>query len=319
LKQANSSLETGKVQCPVCKSNEIGTYFQNCTDLLYQHPGKWRLCECKKCNIVFTDPVLSEEELLSYYPENYSAYNKKRSDNYPVLIKLLRKAVRFPYTIRFGDLLSLEPPFGKGRLLDIGCGSGLIMKQAIEQGWKCWGIDVSPFAVAKAKKNVPEATISQDTLEGFATETRFDLIYFSHVLEHLHNPKENISKCFNLLAPGGKLVVTVPNITSFEAKIFGKRWIGFDVPRHLIHFREDVIMQLLQESGFCKLKLRPAFFASSISESLILLLPEILRYKVLYSQAARYFYGLIIFPASVTYLMGNKSIIEITVQKPYVH
>ena len=79
--------------------------------------------------------------------------------------------------------------------------------------------------------------------------------------------------------------------------------------------RMTAVKQLLQDIGFEAITFRPAMLASSISESLLLALPEAIRYRLLGSRFARLLYLSMIFPASISYLLGNAGAIEITAQK----
>jgi len=289
---------------------------EGCKDILYRCPGDWVLLECMDCQLIFTVPFLTQDILLKYYPKEYSPYNPKAGLRGSIIGSLLRSAAMLPYCFRFGSPEWAETPSGKGILLEIGCGAGTFLKQMTEIGWKCWGADVSPLVVERARKNVPQATILQSSFEELSPKETFDMIMMSNVLEHLPDPVSAVRKCFELLAPGGKLIIILPNIDSFEAKLFGRYWIGLDIPRHMVHFREHVILRLLKTIGFSVVKIRPAMFASSISESLIMMLPVGIRYRFLHSRAARHVYLLTVFPAALSYLLGNRGLIEIVTQKP---
>ena len=77
-----------------------------------------------------------------------------------------------------------------------------------------------------------------------------------HVLEHLHDPREALSKAYQLLKRGGLLVVAVPNFDSLQARIFRQRWYHLDAPRHLYHFTPHTLKMLLHEVGFKVLETR---------------------------------------------------------------
>ena len=215
-----------------------------------------------------------------------------------------------PYTLRFGDPDWSVAPQGSGRYLDVGCGAGELLKRMSVTGWKCTGIDISPTAVAAALQAVPSASIEVATLTTFEPESPFALISMQHVLEHLPDPAESVTRCRALLEPGGLLVVGVPNIESFEARVFGERWIGLDIPRHLSHFSPSTLSALVERSGFDVLRLRPAMFASSLSESLALALPGRAGRWLLGSRIGRLLYFASVFPASLSYLLGNAPVLE---------
>jgi len=83
-----------------------------------------------------------------------------------------------------------------------------------------------------------------------------DVITMYHVLEHLHNPREALSKAYQLLKSGGLLVVAVPNLDSLQARIFRQRWYHLDAPRHLYHFTPRTLEMLLHEAGFKIVEIR---------------------------------------------------------------
>ncbi len=110
--------------------------------------------------------------------------------------------------------------------------------------------------------------IGQNIWEG----NRFDFVTMFHVLEHLPNPRLALKYAGDLLKPGGTLIIQVPNIASFQARLFGRRWYGLDVPRHVINFSPKALGLLLKEMDYefqivprFSLRDNPASIASSIA------------------------------------------------------
>src|SRR5439155_24436165 len=127
------------------------------------------------------------------------------------------------------------------------------------------------------------------------------------------NPVASLARCRELLEPGGQLVVSVPNIDSFEARVFGRRWMGLEIPRHLTHFSRPTLVSLLEQCGFEIVRVRPAMFASSLFESIVLSLPRRARQWFIGSKVGRLLYLAAVFPASISYLLGNESVLEVLV------
>jgi SAM-dependent methyltransferase len=73
---------------------------------------------------------------------------------------------------------------------------------------------------------------------------------FWHSLEHLPNPGEAIRHAARLLAPGGTLIIAVPNNDSLQARAFGDRWLHLDLPRHLAHLSTRSLRYGLRQNGF---------------------------------------------------------------------
>lgn len=289
----------------------------NCADILHSKPGMWRISRCLKCGLVATLPRIDKSELSDFYPQNYAPYNFSGRLKDGKFTGFFRNLVMAVYRFRFGDPDFVLQPFGGGKLFEIGCGSGMLIKRMRMIGWKCDGIDFSQHAVNQAKQNNPDSNISKSDLESYHSNEKYDLIILAHVLEHFHDPIIALEICKSLLNDAGKIYIAVPNINSWDAKVFGRYWIGLDVPRHTTHFSDASLFEILSKFGFEIEWSRPAMFATSISESLILMLPKTLRSIMQNSIASKILYFICIFPASLTYLFGNKPIIEVLAQRKY--
>jgi SAM-dependent methyltransferase len=130
------------------------------------------------------------------------------------------------------------------RLLDIGCGDGTFMLAARVSGWRVVGTELNPRAARDAGLEVYES--SERALE-FAP---FHCITLWHSLEHLPAPAALLKSLARSLAPGGSLVVAVPDAQGLQASVFRSGWFHLDVPRHLYHFGRRSLALLLEASGF---------------------------------------------------------------------
>ncbi len=77
----------------------------------------------------------------------------------------------------------------------------------------------------------------------------FAAVVFWHALEHLRSPAEYLERAGALLEPGGVLIVAVPNAASVQARAFGERWLGLDLPRHLVHLPLPALVARLRDLG----------------------------------------------------------------------
>jgi SAM-dependent methyltransferase len=271
--------------------------------------------ECHECRLVYTVPGSTPTALLDYYPDGYGPHAAARELRATRSGRGLRRLLTWPYRVRFGEPDWTPRPFGSGRMLDVGCGGGALLGRMAARGWRCLGIDTSATAVERTRLRVPAAQVRRGTLDAVPREPAFDLITVCHALEHMPDPVAAVRTMASLLVPRGKLFVSIPNLDSLEARLFGKCWVGLDVPRHCVHFRRPVFEALLERNGFRVLHARPALFASSISESLILMLPSIVRRRMVGSRAARYLYLVIAPVAIVSYVLGNAGVLEIVAEK----
>jgi ubiquinone biosynthesis O-methyltransferase len=104
------------------------------------------------------------------------------------------------------------PP--NGRILDVGCGNGVISRHLGRLGFNVLGIDVSEKTIAMARSIEPMPNVqfmTKSAEELVASGETYDAVICSEVLEHLSNPGALLKVLYETLAPNGKLIVTVPN------------------------------------------------------------------------------------------------------------
>ena len=151
-------------------------------------------------------------------------------------------------------------------LLDVGAGTGDFLVVAKENGWSVNGVEPNSKANAKASEKGLEL---KTTLEDFANQ-KFDVITLWHVLEHMPNLTDQVTRLSNLLTQDGTLIIAVPNFKSFDALHYKSFWAAFDVPRHLWHFSKKAISKLFQRENMQLVKTYPmvfdAFYVSLLSE-----------------------------------------------------
>ncbi|MGB8703683.1 MAG: class I SAM-dependent methyltransferase [Gillisia sp.] len=154
----------------------------------------------------------------------------------------------------------------KGRLLDIGAGTGEFLKIAKKKGWKVQGVE--PDSKARELSG-NKGIILESGLSKFRSE-KFDVITLWHVMEHLPDLKNRIIEIQHLLKKNGLLVIAVPNFRSYDAQYYGKFWAAYDVPRHLWHFSKNSLSELFSPHGFRQTDSKPlifdSFYVSMLSE-----------------------------------------------------
>jgi len=154
----------------------------------------------------------------------------------------------------------------KGRLLDIGAGTGDFLVTAKANGWQITGLEPSE----KAKKTAISKGVSFEKDIKNIENQSFDVITMWHVLEHVPDVEQQIKELKRLLKPNGTIIIAVPNFKSFDANYYGAFWAAYDVPRHLWHFSKISIEKLFARENMKLIKILPmvfdSFYVSLLSE-----------------------------------------------------
>lgn len=135
------------------------------------------------------------------------------------------------------------------KVLDGGCSTGEFLSVLKDQ-YLVEGYEPEPDAAHWARERFGLTVHTGDLASVSIQQNRFDLITLWHVLEHIPDLSEDVTQLNKLLRPGGKLLIAVPNINSFDAKIYKSCWVALDAPRHLWHFTLSSISALANSNGF---------------------------------------------------------------------
>ena len=134
-------------------------------------------------------------------------------------------------------------------MLDVGCATGIFLDGMRSLGWQAQGVEPSQVAADYAQQRFG-LDVFQGRLEdaGFA-DASFDAVTLWDVLEHVHEPRQVLDEIARILRPGGVLVLSLPNPDSLEARLIGRFWLGWDLPRHLNLFRPILLGAHLAKRG----------------------------------------------------------------------
>jgi len=239
------------MSCPVCL-NPVTAPALVGTDFLFESTSKtFTLYSCEACRCLFLHPMPDSREIERFYPADYW-WNARRSGGLKKLESVYRKlALRdhIAFITRAAGDRSVD-------VLDVGCGSGTLLGLLKQRGFRVTGLDFSAeaAAIAKAENGVDVAV---GTLEEahFPAES-FDVVTLFHVMEHVTNPRLVLAQVSRVLKPNGVAILQVPNIESWQFKIFGARWYGLDIPRHVIDYSRNSMLKLLADSGFVVNRIR---------------------------------------------------------------
>lgn len=208
----------------------------------------------KEYDILKTHPTPSLEVLPKYYEsEDYISHTDGKRTLFEKIYHLVkRNAIKGKVS-----LLNKEQN-SKGKLLDIGCGTGDFLVEAKNQGWTILGFEPNSDAKQLAAK---KGVLFTDDIFALPDNT-FDVVTMWHVLEHVPNLTEYIANLKRIVKPDGTIIIAVPNYKSYDAKYYNRFWAAYDVPRHLWHFSKTSIKRLFSDVDMELKKVKPMWFDS---------------------------------------------------------
>ncbi len=238
--------------CPACGKLSVAGEQMVGRDFMHGLPGAFTVATCTECGSGVTLPFLPTSELGQFYPDGYYAYTLPKGwPTRALALMLIRR--RGDKALR-GSPLSVLASMPAGKLLDVGCGRGDIGSAFVARGWTVSGVEPSEDACIGARERNIDAFAGTLEEAPFPPE-HFDAILFQHSLEHVAVPREDIHRAWELLRPGGVLIVSVPNFGSWQRRRFQANWRHLDVPRHRTHFTSPGLQQLLTDSGFTQIEM----------------------------------------------------------------
>ena len=184
---------------------------------------------CRSCGAVTTDPWLEGEELEAAYG---TWYRPAEGGRFSLFGDALLRATRRALAARIDQI---SPP---GPILDVGAGEGVLIDALAARGREAHGIERDP-----RHPRVRDTDLS-------SLDPGWAAAVFWHALEHLPAPGKAIDDAARLLVADGRLIVAVPNLASWQARVFGPRWLHLDPPRHLVHLPVATLVAGLQQRGF---------------------------------------------------------------------
>jgi SAM-dependent methyltransferase len=251
-------------QCPVCGSNRFKPFI-TCNDF-FVSGEQFEIRECSGCGFKFTANAKDEENIGRYYQsEEYISHSNTSKG----LVNAVYHRVRNYMLGRKSRLVEKVTGLKTGRLLDVGTGTGFFLNEMKKNGWQVSGTEKSDGARDFAQKEFGLEIEEPEQLFQLENES-FDAITLWHVLEHIHRLDENMEAFARLLKPEGKLIIAVPNHTSYDARHYKQYWAAWDVPRHLWHFGPEQMKFFGEKYGFQLQSLHTmpfdSFYVSLLSE-----------------------------------------------------
>ena len=231
-----SGEKLNQISCNLCAANE--------TKLFISSKG-YRFVKCICCGLVYQNPQPDFDNLRKRYSEEYFNYELENEENFYRLMRLGLKDI---------DFFNIANSVPNREFLDIGCATGRLLEYMRSQNWKVQGVDLTPQSASYGRNHRKIEIFSGTLEEANFPDSNFGVVHFSHLIEHVPDPKNFLREVDRVLMPGGLLLITTPNIRSFQAILFGSRWRSA-IADHVFLFSKKTMKMYLSEFKFNILKI----------------------------------------------------------------
>lgn len=271
--QVSVKLSTGRVEsgareavaCILCGARlrkGIGGLF----DTRFGLDGSYEVHLCQSCGLEQISPIPTLAALKALYESHYN-FGGEKGTIYTELRARFYSSFLYALWIRLDGDLSFHGSKGSGHLLDIGCNEGRGLEIYARNGFEVEGLELNAAAAAKARETGFKVHTCE--LSDLNVNCRYDVAVLSNVLEHSLDPRSMLANVNRILKPGGSVWISCPNSRSFFRELFGVQWINWHVPFHIVHFHAETLANLLRETGFANVTIRPISPAIWVTHSMI--------------------------------------------------
>jgi len=197
---------------------------------------------CRSCDFIFAPDIQSEDSTV--YDSNFGDTNihptyEKRDGKYVVRNRVKLEAL----------LDRLEPYRQTGRFLDVGCSAAFFLSVAKERGWQPQGAEIAKWAADFSRQELGIDIFNSMLQDAKFPDNHFDVVFSSHVMEHIGQPLGLLSEMARVLRPGGVHVTVVPTQFASPSWRLAHRFIGDPPPIHASFYTRDTYAAFLKKAG----------------------------------------------------------------------
>ena len=230
------------MNCPLCGFEKNSPYIK---------PYHWRktqkhfsVVSCESCNHLYTYDAPEEDDIGPYYDsDTYISHTDTKESLFDRVYGLVKQ---YMLSRKWGWIRAHVP---RGTIVDYGAGSGAFVNFLNQLGRETHGYEIAEAGRKTAKENYGVNLFDPSALKSLENKSVACFTMW-HVLEHIYDPKTLIETFHDKLKKDGILVIAVPNPESWDAKHYKEHWAAWDVPIHISHFKQNVVIPFIEKMGF---------------------------------------------------------------------
>ncbi len=223
------------INCPSCDTNNCKPQFK---------VKQWHIVQCNNCNLVYTNPRLTNEAIKNLYELNYFNNNQYGYINYNDNPHL-KKSNFAKWIIQALPYIKIK---NTTRALDVGCAAGFAFSVLEQHKIAVDGVELDANYIQQLRSK--GYTIYDKPLLQNDYKHKYNLITLFDVVEHLTDLDAHFKCLHSILQNEGIVVIVTPNFASMQRKIFGKRWFQFKPLEHINYFTINTLTTIASRNGF---------------------------------------------------------------------
>jgi len=237
-----------------CRSNRSRMLYADCPDYYLGKPFRVDYVACEDCGLIQQSPV--PQDVMPFYGE-YPLHEAQSG----LLDRARRLLMREVYHDASTDMAGSV-------ILDYGCGNGAYLKSLKDKGFELVGFELEAHHAENLSNRLDIPIYSKVDSLICDHGGRIDVLTMHFVLEHVTDLGATFAHISLLLKPGGKCRIVVPNASSWECRLFGKKWHGLDPPRHICFPDHAVVGTLARRHGMRLSETRSVAFPNGVAGSI---------------------------------------------------
>lgn len=234
----------------------------------YSEKIHFRMVKCKECGLLRSDPIID--------PDSYSNLYLNSDFTYDALIDNLSRT--YGYYLRKTEKFIEE----KKSLLEIGCGNGFFLEEALSQGYTdVWGVEPSTKAIEKSKFDIRNKIKQEMFTRDSFPENTFDCVCIFQTLDHLLDPIKMLDDAMYVLKPGGVILAINHDLDSVSSRFLGEKSPIIDI-EHTYLYNKITMRKLFEKGGFLVEKVFSTYSRHSVGYlfSLLPIKPVFLKFCI---------------------------------------